>query len=284
MYHLVKVFRADDQLQLEAPAEFKGVGTALSPLRKQAAEHGSSHVTARKLGVLFEQVLPSTPKLLESYGKRASEIADDPSLVSSFTRLDRVFEEHAGVDGTSIWAAATSGNGAIAVHLLACMLARMWSGPQATSIWVELVDERKKELARSDPSEPLHISTVSAAEIVLSREQLAEWDNSARSWLRTADDVMKLKQKQLVLIIRNVNMPVGNGGSTHRSVLAAWVNALSLMEKVLCGTAQSVQDGASLLGLSCWHLYPNLNVSPSTSTVSVHVKAGGRTVLTVTLT
>jgi hypothetical protein len=52
------------------------------------------------------------------------------------------------MDGTSVWAAATSGKSAIAVHLLACMSARAWSGPQATSIWVEFVEARRQELRK----------------------------------------------------------------------------------------------------------------------------------------
>jgi hypothetical protein len=59
-----------------------------------------------------------------------------------------------GLDGTSIYAAATSGSKVIALHLLACMLARAWPGPEATAIWVELVASRKSELeTTSDPSQ-----------------------------------------------------------------------------------------------------------------------------------
>jgi hypothetical protein len=50
------------------------------------------------------------------------------------------FAGHVGVDGTSIYAAASSGNSVIALHLLACMLARMFSNAEATAIWAQLVD------------------------------------------------------------------------------------------------------------------------------------------------
>jgi hypothetical protein len=64
------------------------------------------------------------------------------------------FQRHVGLDATSIYAAATSGSKVIALHLLACMLARSWSGPEAIAIWVELVEERKKEIeAESNPNE-----------------------------------------------------------------------------------------------------------------------------------
>ncbi len=56
------------------------------------------------------------------------------------------FTSHVGPDGSSIYAAATSGSSALATHLLACMLARSWSGPEAIAIWVELVAERKKDI------------------------------------------------------------------------------------------------------------------------------------------
>jgi hypothetical protein len=248
------------RLQLEAPPEYKGVGSSLSQIRRQAAEDGLSHTTARKLGVLFEQVLPSTPKLVAAYGTRASEIAHNSTL-DTHKNLKHVFAEHAGIDGTSIWAAATSGKGAIAVHLLACMLARIWSGSEATSIWEELVAGRKRQLENCDHSEPLHFATIAATRVALTREQLAEWDNSARSWLRTADEVKRKQQKQLMLILNNIHVPISAGGDTYGSVLQAWLSALNLMEEVMCGTARNVETGASLLALSCWHLYPNLNVS-----------------------
>lgn len=52
-----------------------------------------------------------------------------------------MFASHLGADSTSIWAAVTSGPGAIAVHLLACMLARLFTDLEAISVWVELVEE-----------------------------------------------------------------------------------------------------------------------------------------------
>jgi hypothetical protein len=60
-----------------------------------------------------------------------------------------MFSDWVGVDGTSIWAAATSGLSAISVHLLACMIARMFTGSESTSIWHELVEKRKDQLLKS---------------------------------------------------------------------------------------------------------------------------------------
>lgn len=94
------------------------------------------------------------------------------------------------MDGTSIYAAATSGSSAIAIHLLACMLARSWPAPVATSIWVELVAERKRELEKNiDDSQLQGILARAAAQQEISRDQLVVWDASARAWLRTADEV-----------------------------------------------------------------------------------------------
>ena len=177
-----------------------------------------------------------------------------------------MFADQAGVDATSIWAAATSGSAAVAVHLLACMLARMFTSSEATSIWAELVAERKKTLAVVDDTKPCHVSTLLAAQISIPREMLAEWDNSARSWLRVADEAKRFQQDQLTLILKNIHVPVNQGRqSLYQSVIAAWVKALELMENLLRGAAQCVTpyqgNGDLLLALTSWHLYPDMDVS-----------------------
>ncbi|KAH8724881.1 hypothetical protein GQ44DRAFT_682358 [Phaeosphaeriaceae sp. PMI808] len=252
-------------VRFDAPASFHGVGNLLSRKRKVSAESGSSHVTARKLGALFEQLLPNTPLLIDRYGSRASEIALMSKDGEATNPLHSMFAEQAGIDATSIWAAATSGTASIAVHLLACMLARIFPGPEATSIWAELIEERKKELACEDSSKPYHIATMLAAQISIPREQLAEWDNSARSWLRVADETKSVQQTQLLLIIKNIHVPVNHGkGNMYQSVISAWVRALELMENLLRGTAQCVTpfegNGDLLLALASWHIYPDMGV------------------------
>jgi hypothetical protein len=214
------------------------VGSILSQKRRTAAESGSSHITARKLGALFEHLLPNTPRLFECYGLRASEIAQSSELRDTPAQSNGIFAEQAGVDATSIWAAATSGKGAVAVHLLACMLSPMWSGSQATSIWAETIAERKKELSENASADSFHFSTPLAAQVTLSRDQLAEWDNSARAWLRVADEVKSFQQTQLMLVIKNINVLVNpHKGNLYGSVIAAWTKALELMECLLSGTA-----------------------------------------------
>lgn len=78
---------------------------------------------------------------------------------------DGPFASIVGLDGSSIYAAATSGQSAIAVHLLACMLARTWSGPEATAIWVELVETRKNDIKQNqDPNQISGMAARVAAE------------------------------------------------------------------------------------------------------------------------
>ena len=91
-----------------APKEFSELGTALSVNRRRNAEHGPLHKTLRKLGCLFESIIPSTPKLIQAYGLRTSEIIQSPSINPKGSKSHGPFEQFVGADGASIWAAATS--------------------------------------------------------------------------------------------------------------------------------------------------------------------------------
>ena len=62
-------------LVVEAPAEETGSGNDSSPRRRDEAEDGNTHTTARKSGALVEDDLPEVPELLRAYGKRSSGIA-----------------------------------------------------------------------------------------------------------------------------------------------------------------------------------------------------------------
>ena len=187
-------------VKYEAPKEYQALGNNLSQKRKHDAELGSAHVTARRLGALFESVCPPTPKLVKAYGSRISEIAEAAKKKTvSDSANNSIFSAHSGVDGTSIWAAATSSITALHVQLLACMLARLWSASEATATWVELVKERRKDIAsRFEDEEAMPYSTLAAAaQSDIHRTQLADWDASARAWLRTADSIKTREQKQL---------------------------------------------------------------------------------------
>jgi hypothetical protein len=168
-------------IKCEAPKEYRELGMRLSHSRKEVAEDGKIHSTARKLGALFEGEIPQVPTLIEAYGRRVSEVAAMPTANPQGTKSDGAFADHVGVDGTTIWASATSGKGVVTMHLLACMLARMWKGSEAISIWSELVQHRKAVLeTHVAASTSFHTSDAHASRIEITRDQLADWDASAR--------------------------------------------------------------------------------------------------------
>lgn len=248
-------------VKVEAPKEFHGVRDALSQGRRDKAESGLPHITARKLGALFEPLVPPIPNLLSAYGQRVSEISSRISSESSSASSTGfgIFSSQAGPDATSIWAAATSGRGAMAVQLLACMLARIWNEPQAISLWVELIERRRIEVNGSTV-DGSNVAALMAAQQTFNREQLAAWDSSARSWIKTADAHMRVQQTQLMLIISNIELPVNSSSELYDSVIKAWTSAMMAMEKLVQGIPQQTRDGATLLAISSWHLYPNMAV------------------------
>jgi hypothetical protein len=81
-FSLVNINADFSLLKVEAPIEYQGLGAALSTPRRKNAEQGPLHRTARKLGALFEQILPPIKTLAEAYGKRVSEIAASEKLKS----------------------------------------------------------------------------------------------------------------------------------------------------------------------------------------------------------
>lgn len=271
--------------KFEAPTEFRSIGNSLSLRRRDDAEQGKIHKTARKLAALFESEVPSTPALLSAYGKRASEIASDPGVNPKGSQEHGPFSDFVGIDGTSLWAAATSGqtnagaHAALSMNLLACMLARAWDAETATSIWVEMVNERQTEIEKSLDDAPQFISACMAARQDITREELAKWDASARSWLQSADEVKKAAKTKLMLIVNNVYVNNGEGQTTYQKVKNAWRHALIGMENLVQGRPQDASDGSVLLAISSWHIYPDLMVlGSSTKTVKFDdplVQAGG---------
>ena len=250
--------------RVDAPLEFRALGANLSANRRQEAETGTPHRTARKLGALFEGVLPHIPELARAYGQRVSEISSHQLYNPRETGEGGPFAAHMGADGTAIWAAATSGPGAIPVLLMACMLARIWTAPEATSLWVEIVACRRREIEiNCTGDEAKDYVLLQAAKQDLTRSNLADWDASARAWLQTADEAKRLQQTQLMLIINNLHIPVSNNMSVYHSVIESSKIALVFMEGILKGMPQRVQSGALLLGLSAWHLYPDMVVHGS---------------------
>jgi len=207
------------------PKEFEGVGAALTTFRRNEAENGCTHRTARKLGALFEKLLPVTPKLIKAYGQRASEISESSTIDAEARSAYGVFASRVGADATSLWAAATSGSSAIAV---------------------EITERRKQEVNNDiEQNNVSDITTLAAAQQELTRSQISEWDASARAWLRVADARKCRQQKQLMLILENIQSPVNKKTDTYSSVISAWTNALIQMEGLINGVSQEAQGGTS---------------------------------------
>ncbi|XXG98782.1 hypothetical protein Hte_005112 [Hypoxylon texense] len=250
-------------VKCEAPPEYQPLGQALTTHRKVEAEGGSQHVTARRLGALFDGLCPKTPNLISAFGKRATETSTEAVVNRPANPTGNwIFSDYIGIDSTSLWAAATSSKAALPVYLLACMLARLWSDAEATSLWVEIVAERRRDIAhRYQNGEELPFASAAAAtQQEITRDQLAKWDASARSWLRTVDAVQAKQKKQFELIAENINIAVQAETRPYESIIPAWIEALQSMEKLICGEPLAVKNGSVLLGISAWHIYPNMIV------------------------
>jgi hypothetical protein len=156
------------------------------------------HHRTKTWGV-FERIFQETPELIKAYGLQASELASSPTINPKESFEYGFFANRVSTDATSIWAAA------IVTHLLSCMLARVWDGAEATSIWYEIVLKRKEEIiAQLERDHSGEISSLAAAQQDISRYQLRDWDSSARAWLRTADEAKRKEQTQVRLILDNI--------------------------------------------------------------------------------
>ncbi|KAG9185468.1 hypothetical protein G6011_08012 [Alternaria panax] len=261
-YAALANFKFDFSLfKVEAPIEFNGIASALSTRRRVEAEQGPSHRTARRLGALFEDLVPSTPKLISAFGLRMSEIMNTSGVNAIGTGQHGPFEPYVGADGTTLWAAATSGYSALGIYLLSCLLARAWDAKTATAIWVELVAARKKEI-KEGLQNYNRISTDSVAGACqdITRNDLALWDSSARAWLRRADKAKQWSQCQLSLVVNNITTPIPGGPSTYNQVMNVWKHSMLAVEQFLSGKPQDIVDGSVFLAFSAWHLYPDLIV------------------------
>jgi hypothetical protein len=265
-------------VRMEPPAEYRAIGNRLSKRRKEEAEGGKIHTTARKLGALFADIVPHVPSLEKIYGLRASEIVENRTINPEGSSSHGALQGYVGLDATSIWAAATSGRGAIQVHLLACILARQWSPSEAIAIWGELVSARKSELESHLQEDQFHLGQLMAAQVDVGPSKLAQWDASARSvrslpfqskctenadrtqWLHAADKMFPFQQKQLMLIIDNIDRNLSSKDAVYKMVIRIWCNALSFMEQIASGMALSADNPDIFLGLSAWHLYPDMTV------------------------
>lgn len=247
-------------VKVEPPREFRQLGNALSLRRRKTAEEGSIHRTARKLGALFEQISIPGPELVKAYGQRASQISSSDIAQNTEWYLNNIFQEYVGTDGTAVWAAAVSGTPAIGVVLLACMLARMWDAPKTISVWSELVEKRKDQISiLYDGTQPSHVAYLAAARQEIERKELAEWDASARSWLEIADKVKDREHRRMEDIVMKLSLPVDGSSDVFESVTRAWKIAIT-MENLCKGIPQRVHNGAVLIAITAWHLYPDISL------------------------
>lgn len=172
------------------------------------------------------------------------------------------------MDGASIYAGASSGSSGVAANLLACLLARAFTPSEATAIWVELVAQRKREIEEnSDASQFQSLAARMACRQDLSRNELAKWDASARAWLLSADEVKKLEATQFKLIVKDLGMFTSSVGDTYASIIDVWTTAMRSLQDLINGMPQKITKGALLLGISAWHIYPDLNVVGPTAYV-----------------
>lgn len=172
------------------------------------------------------------------------------------------------MDGASIYAGASSGSSGVAVNLLACVLARAFPHSEATAIWVELVAQRKRDIEENlDDSQFQSLAARMACRQDLSRDELAKWDASARAWLLSADEVKKFEATQFKLIVKDLGMFASSVGSTYASILDVWTTAMRSLQDLIDGMPQKITKGALLLGISAWHIYPDLNVVGPTAYV-----------------
>ena len=141
--------------------------------------------------------------------------------------------------------------------------ARFWKQTEAVSIWEEIISARKKCLEEAATEQTFQMATVLASQVLLTREQLLEWDNSARAWLRFADRAHDEQQTKLKLVIDEIQRPIATKSTLYESVIEAWTVALSGMEELLKGASQGVSHSGLIVALSSWHLYPDLSVSMS---------------------
>ncbi|KAI4182520.1 MAG: hypothetical protein L6R41_005937 [Letrouitia leprolyta] len=192
-------------VKVQVPREFNGLGSMISPKRKESAESGSFDRTARKLGALFEGSLPSIPELVKEYGTRVSEIAQSEKIKTKDPRSEELSSSLAGPDSPSLWAAVTSGEAA--------------------------VNSRKVEV---------NMVSVIALKQDFGRNELAKLDNSARSWIQCEDLVMKKQHLNMLNMFDAANISVNSEGNTYTSVMTAWADVLNAMNCLVFGVAQRV--------------------------------------------
>lgn len=186
-----------------------------------------------------------------------------------------VFATYIGVDTTSIQATVTLGSSAIAVYLLGCMLARIFTGLEAILVQVKLVKMQKVWIFKKQQDNLYSYklcAAISVSQQDISRSDLASWDASAQAWLQSADQAKASQHKKTMLILSNVGLPVNNKVDTYKSVIKAQTAALEAMDNLVKGIQQTVYDRAAFLAILSWHLYPDIAIFGSSTESYKEVK------------
>lgn len=69
-----------------------------------------------------------------------------------------------------------------------------------------------------------------------------------------------MKVTPLRLTTRDCGLHVSSLGDTYNSVIEVWTVAMKTIQNLILGMPQKVTRGAVLVGLSAWHIYPDLNI------------------------
>ena len=64
-----------------------------------------------------------------------------------------------------------------------------------------------------------------------------------------------------MLIIDNIGLKLPSKPRVYDAVIPAWTNAMRAMEPIVSGMAQNIQSPEVLLGLSSWHLCPDMHLA-----------------------
>jgi len=78
------------------------------------------------------------------------------------------------------------------------------------------------------------------------------------AWLQTADIAKEREHTQFRLFADNISLPVSNKTTLYDATIDAWTKAMKTLDSLVQGEPHRIDDGAVLLGLSAWHLYPDI--------------------------
>ena len=78
------------------------------------------------------------------------------------------------------------------------------------------------------------------------------------AWLQSADEAKKREHTQFRLLVDNLSLPVSTSATVYAAIMEAWIKAMKALDSLIQGAPQRIDNGAVLLGLLAWHLYPDI--------------------------